>query len=277
MLAYSQSVNRHYGQPDLKAKVMAALQNAGKNVDALTRDDLRTFDEFHIGGIAETRNLAELADLKSEIQLLDVGSGLGGPARTLAAEFGCLVTGLDLTEEFCQVAEMLTERVGLADRITFQHGNALEMPFENSRFDVVWTQFTGMNIEDKPLLYSQIRRVLKKGGILALHEVMAGSVDDLLYPVFWANDAALNYLKSPLEIRNLLAEQNFREIAWNDVTQHSTEWFRAMIERTKQSGPSLLGFNVFIADSVSQKAANMIQNLEENRIRVIQAVFRLSI
>jgi SAM-dependent methyltransferase len=275
-VTYHQSVNQHYGQPDLKAKILTALQNAGKNIDALTRDDLKTFDEFHFGGIAETRNLAELADLKSEIQLLDVGSGLGGPARTLAAEFGCHVTGLDLTEAFCQVAEMLTERVGLADRITFQQGNALDMPFEDSRFDVVWTQFTGMNIEDKPRLYSQIRRVLKNGGILAIHEVMAGSVSNLYYPVFWANDSSLNYLKSPQEIRHLLTERGFEEIAWKDLTQHSAEWFRALIERAKQSEPSPLGLNVFIADSVPHKVANVLRNLEENRVVVIQAVFKLS-
>lgn len=276
MADYNQSVNQHYGQPDLKSKILAALQNTGKNIDALTRDDLKTFDEFHIGGIAETRNLAELADLKADIEVLDVGSGMGGPARTLAAEFGCHVTGIDLTEEFCQVAEMLTARVGLADRIKFQQGSALDMPFEDNRFDVVWTQFTGMNIEDKPLLYSQIRRVLKNGGLLAVHEIMAGSISELHYPVFWSNDPSLNYLRSPEEIRALLAERGFKEIAWKDLTQYSTEWFHAMIARNQQSGPPQLGFNVFIADNLAQKAANMIRNLEENRISVIQAVLKLS-
>ncbi len=273
---YHQSVNQHYGQPDLKAKVLAALQNAGKNIDALTRDDLKAFDEFHFGGIVETRNLAELADLKSEIQLLDVGSGLGGPARTLAAEFGCHVTGLDLTEEFCQAAEMLTERVGLADRITFQQGNALDMPFEDNHFDVVWTQFTGMNIEDKPLLYSQIRRVLKNGGILAIHEVMAGSVHDLHYPVFWTNNPALNYLRSPQDIRQLLTERGFEAVAWKDLTKHSAEMFHGLIERANQTEPPPLGLNIFISDSLPQKTANVLRNLEENRISVIQAVFKLS-
>lgn len=273
---YSQSINQHYGQPDLKTRILAALQDAGKNIGALTRDDLKTFDEFHIGGVAETRNLARLAGLKPGMNVLDVGSGLGGPARTLAAEFGCLVTGLDLTEEYCQAAQMLTERVGLTDCVTFQQGNALEMPFADNCFDAVWTQFTGMNIEDKALLYDHIRRVLKNGGILAIHEVMAGSVDDLYYPVFWTNTPSLNYLKSQAEIRHLLKARGFAEAIWQDVTQRSTDWFRAMIERVRQSGPTPLGLNVFIAEGVPQKAANMIRNLEENRISVIQAVFRLS-
>lgn len=214
--------------------------------------------------------------MKADIQLLDVGSGLGGPARTLAAEFGCRVTGLDLTEEFCQVATMLTERVGLADRITFQQGNALDMPFEDSQFDAVWTQFTGMNIENKPLLYDQLRHVLKNGGLLAIHEIMAGEVNELIYPVFWTNDSSLNFLRLPQEIYQLLRERGFQEAVWKDVTQHSTEWFRAMIARTQQNGPPALGFNVFIADNLPQKAANMIRNLEEHRISVIQGVFKLS-
>jgi sarcosine/dimethylglycine N-methyltransferase len=273
---YSQSVNQHYGQPYLKAKVLAALQNAGKNVDALTRDDLKTFDEFHFGGIAETRNLAELAALKPDTHVLDIGSGLGGPARTLAAEFGCRVTGLDLTDEFCQVAGMLTERVGLADCITFRQGNALDMPFDDSTFDVAWTQFAGMNIEDKARLYSEVRRVLKNGGLLAFHEVMAGSIPDLHYPVFWANDASLNYLKSPQEIWQLLTERNFEEVAWKDLTEHSAAWFRTFLGRPQQSGPAPLGSDIFIPDSVPQKAANVLRNLEENRIAVAQAVFKLS-
>lgn len=272
---YHQSVNQHYGQPDLKSRVLAALENAGKNIDALTRDDLKTFDEFHIGGIAETRNLAQLASLKPGMRILDVGSGLGGPARTLAAEFGCQVTGLDLTDEFCQVAETLTERVGLGEHITFQQGNALDMPFEDSLFDGVWTQFTGMNIENKALLYGQIRRVLKPGGILAIHEIMAGSLSGLHYPVLWTNDVSLNFLKAPQEIRQLLVERNFDVVVWKDLTQHSTDWFQAMIVRAQQSSPRPLGFNVFIADNLPQKVANMIRNLEENRISVIQAVLKL--
>ena len=97
-----------------------------------------------------SQELARLTGLHEGMHVLDVGSGLGGPARTLAAEFGCRVTGRDLTEEFCRAAVMLTVRVGLQDRITFQHGSALDLPFEEATFDVVWTQGVFMNIADKP-------------------------------------------------------------------------------------------------------------------------------
>src|SRR5260221_13820570 len=200
MSAHDQAINLHYGQGDLSATILATLQKAGKNIDRVTRDDLRAFDEFQFGGIEETRSLARLAGLKEGISIVDVGSGLGGPARTLAAEFGCHVTGLDLTEEFCHAAEMLTERTGLNGQVTFQWGNGLEMPFADSIFDVAWTQFAGMNIEDKPRFYSECRRVLKDGGRLAFHEVMAGSAAKVPPPAASADsDCARLLTRTPGE------------------------------------------------------------------------------
>jgi SAM-dependent methyltransferase len=275
MQTYDASINRQYGQTDLINKILSILQSAGKDIDALTRSDISTFDEFHIGGISETRNLANLAGIEAGTYVLDVGSGLGGPARTLAAEFGCRVTGLDITEEFCRAAEVLTERVGLADRVEFRQGNALDMPFEASAFDVAWTQFAGMNIEDKPTLYGEIGRVLKNGGTFAFHEVMAGKQSDLHFPVLWANDASISHLRPQEEIRQILIAQGFKQVVWNDTTQHSYDWFRAMIERAKQISPPPLGMIVF-AEDVPQKAANIIKNLEEERITVVQAVFELA-
>lgn len=163
MQRYVESINRHYGGTDISARILAALQEAGRDVNALTRDDLAAIDEFHSGGREATRRLAQLTGLSKGMHVLDVGSGVGGPARTLAAEFGCKVTGLDLTEEFCRAATMLTERLGLGDRVTFRYGNALDMPFDNGIFDVVWTQNTLMNIENKRRLFKEVYRVLRRG------------------------------------------------------------------------------------------------------------------
>src|SRR5690606_27502884 len=231
---------------------------------------------FHVGGVMQTRSLAKEAQLQPGMHVLDIGSGLGGPARTLAAEFGCRVTGLDLTEEFCHAAALLTRRVGLSDQDTLKHGSALDVPFEDNTFDAVWTQFAAMIIGDKEQLYSECRRVLRPGGLLALHEVMQGETTDLHYPVFWADDESLNFLRSPQEIRQLLVDKGFAERTWNDLTQQSFEWFQAMTAtRQKEQGTPPLGFNVFVGDGVPQKAANVVRNLEEKRITVIQAVLQL--
>ena len=275
---YHEQVNKQYGQDNLGDIILAALENAGKDIDSLTRDDLSTFDEFHIGGLPETRNLAnQVGSLSADSHVLDIGSGLGGPARTLAAEYGCQVTGLDLTLEYVQAAAMLTKRVGLDHLVSFRHGNALDMPFGDDTFDGVWSQFAGMNIADKATLYQQVQRVLKPGGFLAFHEVMAGEHSELHYPVFWANQADMNHLANASEIRSLLSRLGFREAFWKDLTQYSVDWFQKMMaaRSVEKSSKPPLGFNVFIADDVAQKAANVIRNLEEGRISVFQVVCRL--
>src|SRR5205823_4563760 len=127
------------------AQILAALAASGKDLDQLTADDLAPLDQFHGGGKGATERLARLAALTSDTRVLDVGGGLGGPARTMAAQFGCRVTVIDLTESYVRAAEVLTVRLGLAERVTHRAGNALELPFDDGSFDLVWTQNSGMN------------------------------------------------------------------------------------------------------------------------------------
>lgn len=162
-------VEDHYTRSNLRDIILLELQKAGRDINALTPEDLSPVDEFHIRGREATKELANLADLKRDSHVLDVGSGIGGPSRYLASEFGCYVTGIDLTEEYCQVAKMLAQRTGLKDRVNYEYGDALQMPFDDGIFDVVWMQHTTMNIEAKLKLYSEIYRVLKLGGRLALY------------------------------------------------------------------------------------------------------------
>lgn len=276
MSDYGQMVNKQYGRDKLSEQIIATLQQAGKDINNLSRQDLSTFDEFHIGGVVETRNLiGRVPELKPRSRVLDVGSGLGGPARTLADEFDCEVVGLDLTEAYCQAATTLTELVGLSDRIRFQHGNALDMPFEDRQFDIVWTQFAAMNIEDKQRLYEQIYRVLKTDGYFVFHEVFAGDHDELIFPVFWADDDSVNHLRQPDFIRETLNTVGFEEVAWVDLTQHSTEWFEKMIHNPPQPADQpRLGFHVFVGAETPLKAKNIITNLQEKRITVYQGVYR---
>src|SRR5437763_11188453 len=145
------ATNAYWGRDGLEEKILDALAAAGKNVDALTIDDLAPADQFHGGGKVATERLARLAGLKPGTRVLDVGGGLGGPARTLAVEFGCRVTVCDLTESYVRAGEALTARLGLADRVTHRVGDALAL--EPAAWDVVWTQNSGMNIADKERLY----------------------------------------------------------------------------------------------------------------------------
>ena len=214
-----------------------------------------------------------IAQLEEGMHVLDVGCGVGGASRTLAGEFGCLVTGLDLTETYIRAAEMLTNLVGLGDRVTFHQGSALEISFEDESFDAAWLQHVSMNIEDKKRLFGGIQRIIRSGGRLAIHEIMEGPASNARYPVFWASNESISFLEPPDEIRELLTETGFSELEWNDVTERALELTRKRHDEAAKVGPNPLGLNVIVPKDVPQKVANSLKNLEEGRIIVVQAVF----
>jgi SAM-dependent methyltransferase len=270
---YASSVSGYYGRGDLGTVILDALRAAGKNLDALTPADLAPMDEFHIRGKEATLELAGLAALASTERVLDVGGGLGGPARTLASTVGCAVTVLDLTAEYCRVGEMLTARTGLGERVRFEHGSALEMPFAAASFDVAWTQHSSMNVADKERLYAEIYRVLRPGGRLALFEVLAGPVQPIHFPVPWAPDAAISFLQPQDELRALLRATGFTEVAWVDVSRPSLEWFRRRVAApASPAAPPALGPHLLLGPLFGSAVRNFLRNLEEQRLAVVQAV-----
>lgn len=274
--AYEAALNEHYGVTDLADEILEAFENAGKDVEALTRDDISSFDEFHIRGREATRELASLAGVEAESRLLDVGCGVGGPARTLAAEFGCEVTGLDIVEEYCRAAEHFTERVGLSDTVRFDQGNALDLPFEDEQFDAIWFEHTLMNIEDKGRVFEETSRVLKPGGTLALYEICAGTGGDPVFPVPWASDPSLSYLETPDRQREIILGRGFDEVTWRDVTEPSLGWFRDVVASMRSrpaDAPPPLGLNLLMGEETPTKATNVVRNLEEDRIVVVQGVY----
>ena len=273
MSNYSEAVNEHYGPTDISARIIERLKDAGKDIGNLSRDDLSPFDEFHTGGRESTRELARFAALRPGLKLLDVGSGIGGPARTLAAEFACEVTGVDLTEEYCRAAEMLTDKLGLGSKVQFRCANALDMPFADGSFDVVWSQNTLMNIEDKSRLFQQVRRILRPGGIFAFETVLAGTTPDIHLPVFWADSPALSFLPKPSELKGQLSSAGLRETAWEDTTARSIANQRKRKGAIQRDGPPVLGLGVIVPKDVLAKMDNVLRNSEESRTMTAQAVY----
>jgi len=273
-----QTLNEHYNQPDLDQKIKTAFETIGKNIEDLTRADIAALDEFHIRGREATRELAGLAGFRQGTSVLDLGCGVGGPARTLAAEFGCRVTGIDLIEEYCKAAEMLTEKVGLSEEVTFQTGDITDLSFDNDCFDAAWTQHITMNIEDKPRLFAEIQRVLKPGGSYALYEVCAGTTGSPHLPVPWAGSEAINFLVPPEDLLGFLQSAGFRQQVWQDVSNASLEWFEKMKTRRANmptGAPVPPGIGLLLGEDAGIKSRNLARNLAENRIRVIQAVMRI--
>lgn len=274
---YAQLVSANYKPGDLAEKILAGLRAAGKDPDMLTPEDLAPVDQFHLGGMRTTRELMQRAGIAKGMRVLDVGGGLGGPARTLAAEAGCTVTVLDLTEEYCAVGEMLTARTGFSDRVAFRHGNALDMPFPDGTFDVVWTQHSTMNIEDKERLYTEIHRALHPGGRLAMHEVMAGPMQPIHFPVPWARDATISFLRPPESVRALLGATGFTEIAWVDVSAPALAAFQEAVTRATSTLGDATPFGInLLLDNFAARGRNQVRNLAENRVAVIQGIFERS-
>ena len=200
----------HYSARDIEARILAALRAAGLNPErCVAPEALGALDHFHTGGLRASRELMELAHIRAEDRVLDIGAGLAGPARMLASELGCRVDCLELSPDFCTGAALLNRLTGLDDRIEVHEGSALELPFQDHSFDVVWMQNVGMNIADKQQLYEEIHRALKAGGRYAFQEMAAGESATSYFPLPWATDPADSFLVSAEEMRSALAESGF--------------------------------------------------------------------
>jgi MPBQ/MSBQ methyltransferase len=269
------SVGEHYASDDLAVAILTALHKAGNDLDSITAQDLTPVDQLHTRGKDATLELAHLAGITPEMRVLDVGGGLGGPARTLATEIGCSMEVLDVTEEFCRAGEMLTTRTGLGDLVSFRYASALDMPHPDASFDAVWMQHSSMNIADKERLYAEIHRVLRPGGHLALHEIMAGPVAPIHFPVPWARGPEISFLRPPEEVRALIASIGFDESAWVDDTASALRWFRERLAAANAASGELppLGLHLVLGADLGQMFQNLARNLQEDRVVGVKGVF----
>jgi len=264
----SESVQQHYSSGTLQERVLAAIREAGHDPDHLDAEALTPAEEFHTFGRPATIALAEAAAITAADQVIDVGSGLGGPARFLARTYGCHVLGIDLTQELCDVATDLTRRVGQADRVELRQGNALALPVNSGTFDVAWTQHVSMNIGDKAGLFSELRRVLRPGGRLAFFDILAGSESPIHFPVPWSDDPTNSFLASSDQTRSLLGDAGFEVRVWEDLTTEATAFYASL---AGVPSPNPLGLHLLIPD-MATKGANLRRNVEEHRIALVRCV-----
>jgi len=231
--------------------------------------DLASVDEFHIRGRAASVEIVEALGLTADSQVLDLGSGLGGPARTLAELTGCTVTGVDLTPEFCEVATALSEWTGMSDRTRFRVGDATATGLPDAVVDATLTVHVAMNIRDKPALYAEAFRVLRPGGRFLVYDVLQGEGGEVHYPVPWANDSSTSFLATPQEMRGLLSAAGFEVISEVDSTEESLAWFQQLRARIEREGQPPVTFAAFLGDTFGEMAANQVANLAERRIRTV--------
>jgi len=233
-MADDRDVTSHYTRGDLLDRLNAALAADGIDPAAPTIDNLAPYDQFHGRGMEATLELAQLMPARASDHLLDVGSGIGGPARVVATRFGCRVTGIDLTPEFCDVARHLTRLLGLDDRVRFEVANALRLPFGDGSFEGAYSINVSMNIADKAAFHREIARVLKPDGWVVLAEIAKGTGGDLQFPTPWASTAATSFLATADETRDSLIAAGFDVVTTKDTRDQAIAYgarARALMER----------------------------------------------
>jgi SAM-dependent methyltransferase len=262
-------VGDHYHATGLTERLKTALTAFGSEDQRLTPQQLGAIDQFHTRGLAATAELAKLAGITADMSVLDVGSGVGGPARFLAATYGCRVTGVDLSEPFVDAARYLTERTGQSGQVSFQTASALELPFDDGHFNVVLLQHVAMNIADRARLYREIRRVLKSGGRFATFDAVLNSGEPH-YPVPWARTPATSFLLTAAATREAIESAGFRTLAWQDDTEAAKAWIAVLRASGPPPSPNL---GVVMGPDFAQLSANLGRSLMEGRLGILTAVF----
>jgi sarcosine/dimethylglycine N-methyltransferase len=260
-------IDNQYSTGLSRRRIEQALIAAGKDLKHMQPEDLGVLEDFHTLGRIATSQLADLAEISSDDEVLDAGSGIGGTARFLAANYGCRVTAIDLTEEYCETARWLNRLVGLDDRISVRQGDVTELPFARGSFNVVMSQHVQMNVADKSRLYQQARRVLVIGGRLAIWDIIAGTQGKLDYPLPWADQPELSHLASTDQLRAVIDAAGFAVVHWNDLTEQAATLMETFL--SAPSGP--LGLHTFI-DNFAEKASNLNRGLSRGRLRVIRGI-----
>ena len=263
-------VSAFYGRREgLVSAIASALDAAGIDRASLSAGDLAPVDEFHIRGRAASLEVVEALAVTGDADVLDLGSGLGGPARTVAETTGCRVTGVDLTPEFCQAATALSQWTGLSERTLFRVGDATRTGLPDGGMDAAFTVHVAMNIADKPALYAEAFRVVRPGGRFVAYDVLQGEGGDVRYPVPWADDPSTSFLATPDEMRDLLATAGFEVVTEVDSSDESLAWFQQVRARIEREGPPPVSFGAFLGERFGEMAANQVTNLAERCIRTV--------
>lgn len=269
-----QQVAKHYTHGSLLKTFLDALEQMGKDPERFTAQDLATGDELHLGWLPATVALAQDLGLAPGMHVLDVGSGLGGPARHFAETHKCRVTGIDLTEEFVHVATDLTRRCGLGDLVTFRQGSALDLPFDAGSFDAATLIHVGMNIKDKTKLFEEVRRVLKPGARFCLYEVMHADAGDLPYPMPWALTIETSFVETPETYRRLLEAAGFKLEAEENRRSFVLDRAREMRAKIEKDGLPALNQHALLGPTARERLGNVMATLERGLITPIQMIAR---
>lgn len=265
-------VSSHYTDGQLRQAIERGIIKLGKTTETISVADLGPVDEFHIGGRVATQHLLDQLDLQSNQHILDIGCGLGGGSRFAAQTYGCQVTGIDLTPEYVDTGNALSDWVGLGERIEMLVANATELPQANDSFDAAYMLHVGMNIADKQRLFTEIHRVVKSGAKIGIYDIMRASDGALKFPVPWATEASGSAVDAQAVYVSALESAGFRIVSVCDRREFALEFFNQMKIKASGSGPPPLGLHILMGKSAPQKIGNMIENISNGLIAPFEVI-----
>jgi ubiquinone/menaquinone biosynthesis C-methylase UbiE len=273
-----QRVEDHYASSGtgsvVAARIIAALRSAAGPDAAITPETLAPFDHLHGRGVLATQDLAALLEPRAGEAIADIGCGIGGPARWIAAKFGCRVTGVDLTAEFCDAARELCAAAAMSERVRIMQGSALALPLADAGFDRAYSHNVVMNIADKAGVYREAFRILKAGGRLVLCHLNAGPNGAPEFPVPWAAVAENSFLATDEETRRDLAAAGFDVLTFRDTTQAYLSANAAMLRRMETEALPPAGLHVVMGERFRQLQINSLRATEMGRTRSVEIVAR---
>ena len=270
----TKAIADHWGRGDVYGLIVSALNKMSKPLEGLTIEDLAPVDHFHARGFPATVELADRLPIKAGQHILDIGCGLGGPARYMANRFQCKVSGLDITESFVETANKLTELLRMERAVSIEHGDGQRLPYPDSHFDGAYTQHVTMNVADRPRFFAEAYRVLKPGAFFALSEHGLGPKGKPHHPVPWSEDGSGAYLVTPSETRAVLEKTGFEGIVVEDTGVKYAAGYRIAIEKAEKGALPPLGIHILLGETALQKTRNTLRNIEEGRTHPIQLICR---
>jgi SAM-dependent methyltransferase len=273
-MSQQDSIAEHWGTGDVYALIVSALERSSKSLDSLTVEDLAPVDHFHARGFPATVELGDRLPIQPGDHVLDLGCGLGGPARYFAQRFDCMVSGIDITGPFVEAGRKLTALVGLAGRVEIEQGDAHHLPYTEGAFDGAYTQHMTMNVADRGRVFAEARRVLKPGAFFALTEHGLGPTGDLHHPVPWSEDGSGEWLVTPEQTEELLNGAGFVEIEIVDTSEEYLEAYRGVVALAEQGTLPPLGIHLLLGENALLKVRNSARNIEEGRTRPVRVICR---
>lgn len=272
-MSYDKSVSDHYLHGNLLKSIESALPALGKTIETVTIEDLAAVDEFHIGGRLATDHLLNQLNFSKQNYLLDLGCGLGGAARYVAAKYNNRVVGIDLSAEYIETGNTLCHWLNLDDYVSLEQGNALSMSYQDNSFDGGYMLHVGMNIEDKNALFTEVGRLLKPGSKFGIYDIMRQNDGELIYPNPWAQDCSTSKLSTPMQYIKALKHAGFEILQENNRREFSLNFFKQLRSKTKgKGGPPPLGLHLLMQKNSANKITNMIDNITNDLIAPVEII-----